>query len=64
MSKIHEVLFQSKARVKLIKFLLRSGQEPHSPQTIARRIQELPSTVAKELKNLEKISLVKAVKRK
>jgi len=58
MSKILEILFQSKARVKLLKFLFRNQNGGYTTREIAKIIRERPDKVRKEIKNLVKIKLI------
>lgn len=52
-------LFGSKPRVKLIKFLYRNYPKGFSVGEIARRTQETPTTVRRELYLLKEIHAVK-----
>lgn len=54
-----ELLFGSRARVKILKFLFRNPGVGFNARELAIRIQELPSAVNKEIKNLLDIGLLK-----
>lgn len=55
MSKTLEVLFQSKARVKLLKFFFRNTSGGYSMRDIVQRVRERPEVVRKEVRGLIKI---------
>ncbi|MBI2063819.1 MAG: hypothetical protein HYT65_02405 [Candidatus Yanofskybacteria bacterium] len=57
-----EVLFGSKARVRILKFLFRNQNSAFSIKELAIRIQEPPSVVNKEIKNLLEVGLLKIKK--
>ncbi|OGN01855.1 MAG: hypothetical protein A3B91_04065 [Candidatus Yanofskybacteria bacterium RIFCSPHIGHO2_02_FULL_41_29] len=56
---ILENLFNSKARVRVLKFLFRSHPVNVGVKELAKRIQEPLGLVKKEMKELHKIGLVK-----
>jgi len=56
---ILESLFNSRTRVKVLKFLFRNYPVTVGIRDLARRVQEPYPVVQKEIKDLEKISLVK-----
>ena len=56
---ILESLFNSKSRVKILKFLFRNYPVTVGIRDLAKRIQEPYQIVQKEIKDLEKINLVK-----
>lgn len=58
MSKTLEVLFQSKARVKLLKFFFRNANGGHSMRDVIQRVRERPEVVRREIKGLIKIGAV------
>ena len=59
---ILENLFNSRTRVKVLKFLFRSYPINLGAKELSRRIQEPLDLAKKELKELEKIGLIKQVK--
>lgn len=54
-----ELLFDSKARVKILKFLFRNAGTNFGIRDLSNRIQERPSIVRKEVKRLLEIGLLK-----
>ena len=52
-------LFGSKARVKLLKFLYRNYPQAFTVGEIARRTQETPTTVRREIYLLKELHAVK-----
>ncbi len=54
-----ELLFDSRARVKLLKFLFRNADLTFGLKDIGCRIQERPSVVRREVKKLLGIGLLK-----
>ena len=58
MSKTLETLFQSKARVKLLKFLFRNNGNGFAVSDISKRIRERPEVVRREIKSLSTIGLI------
>lgn len=54
-----ETLFNSKIRVKTLKFLFRNYPVNVDIRELSKRIQEPLDMVRKEVKNLEKIGLIK-----
>jgi predicted transcriptional regulator len=54
-----ELLFDSRARVKILKFLFRNAALAFSAKDVSSRIQEQPSVVKKEIKKLLEIGLLK-----
>mgnify|MGYP001562259953 CR=1 FL=1 len=57
-----EVLFGSKARVKMLKFLFHNQGPGFTAREIAARIQELPATVNIEIKKFMEIGLLRVKK--
>ena len=57
-----ENLFNSKLRVKVLKFLFRNSLGQVGVRDLAKRIQESYPLVTREIKSLEKIGLVKKLK--
>lgn len=57
-------LFGSKARVKVLKFLYRNYPRAFTIGEIARRTQELPTTIRQELALLKEIRLVHLTKKR
>ncbi len=55
-----ELLFDSKARVKILKFLFRNTGMSFSIRDLSRRVQERPITVRREAKRLVEIGLLKS----
>ena len=55
---ILDSLFNSKARVKILKFLFRNNPAFFGPRELSNMIQESPKTIKKELKVLETIGLL------
>jgi len=53
-----ESLFNSKLRVKVLKFLFRNCSVDTGPRDLAKRIQESLEAVRKEMINLERIGLI------
>ena len=64
MSKTHknplvlETLFGSKARIKILKFLFRNYPNNLEIKDLAKKLQESPKTIRKEIKSLESIGLL------
>ena len=58
---ILETLFNSKARIKVLKFLFRNYPINIGMRDLAQRIQEPGEVVQKEIRNLEKIGLIKRI---
>lgn len=58
---ILENLFNSKIRVKVLKFLFRNYPVNIGARDLADRIQEAPENVRKEMKELEKMGLVNKI---
>lgn len=56
-----EVLFDSRVKVKILKFLFRNIGLKFTAKEMASRIQELPSLVKKEIRQLVEIGLLKNV---
>jgi len=54
-----ENLFNSKLRIKVLKFLFRNYPGRIGARDLAKRIQESSGLVIREIKNLEKIGLIK-----
>jgi len=54
-----ELLFDSKARVKMLKFLFRNIGAVFSVEDISRRIQERPPVVRREIRRLLEVGLLK-----
>lgn len=54
-------LFNSKVRTKVLKFLFRNYPVNFGVKELARRVQELPEVVKKEVKVLKKIGLVRKI---
>lgn len=54
-----ELLFDSKARVKILKFLFRNASLNFGINDLSGRVQERPSVVRKEVKRLLRIGLLK-----
>lgn len=54
-----EGLFGSKTRIKILKFLFRNYPGNFAPRDLSKRIQEPLSDVNSELRNLEKIGLIR-----
>ncbi len=54
-----ELLFGSKARVKILKFLFRNPGTDFNTKELAVRIQEFQPVVNKEIKNLLEMGLLK-----
>lgn len=54
-----ELLFDSRARVRILKFLFRNISLAFSAKDVSSRIQERPSVVKKEIKKLLEIKLLK-----
>lgn len=57
-----DVLFDSKARVKILKFLFRNPGPGFTAEEISVRIQESRHLVSKEIKNFLEIGLLKLKK--
>jgi predicted transcriptional regulator len=55
-----ELLFDSKARVKILKFLFRNTGMGFSIRDLSKRVQERPTTVRREVKRLMEIGLLKS----
>ena len=58
---ILENLFNSKTRIKVLKFLFRNYPINIGVGDLANRIQETPQNVRKEMKELEKMGLVNEI---
>ena len=58
---ILENLFNSKIRVKVLKFLFRNYPTNIGAADLARRIQEPPVAVRKEIRELQEIGLINRV---
>lgn len=56
---LFELLFGSKTRVKILKFLFRNPSLSFSVKELSVRIQEPLSVVNKEVKNFTEIGLIK-----
>lgn len=56
------VLFNSKARVKILKFLFRNAGPSFNVKELAARIQEPPSVVKQEIKKFLEMGLLKIQK--
>ena len=56
---ILEILFDSSARLKILKYLFRNIDKTIATRVVAEHVQEDISTVRKELKKLEDIGLLK-----
>lgn len=54
-----EILLDSRARVKILKFLFRNAGLVFGVKDVSSRIQERPSLVKKEIKNLLEVGLLK-----
>lgn len=54
-----ELLFDSRARVKILKFLFRNAGTSFNVRDLSRRIQEQPATVRKEVRRFMEIGLLK-----
>jgi predicted transcriptional regulator len=54
-----ELLFDSRARVKILKFLFRNANLVFDVKDVGRRVQERPSVVRREVKKLLSIGLLK-----
>lgn len=54
-----ELLFDSRARVKILKFLFRNAGLAFNAKDVSSRVQERPSVVRKEIKKLLEIGLLK-----
>ena len=61
---ILETLFESRARVRLLKFLFRNYPRPHTLKEITKHLQENPFLVKKEIAKLSQIGLLTKTKRK
>jgi len=57
-----ELLFGSRARMKMLKFLFRNAGTSFSAKDLSRRIQERPATVRQEMRRLIEIGLLKQKK--
>ena len=55
-----ELLFDSKARVKILKFLFRNAGMSFSIKDLSKRVQERTATVRREMKRLTEIGLLKS----
>lgn len=65
MSKSKDILgtlFDSKAKVKILKFLFRNVGTSFSISDLADRVQETPTTVKKEINKFLEIGLIKVQK--
>ncbi len=56
-----ELLFNSKARVKILKLLFHNASSRFSVKEISNRVQEEPALVAKEMRQFSEIGLVKKI---
>lgn len=56
---ILETLFESRPRLKILKFLFRNANSSFSVKELAAHVQEKPLTVKKEIAKLREIGLVK-----
>jgi predicted transcriptional regulator len=54
-------LFGSRVRVRILKFLFRNYPVHISIQELSKRIQESQDEVKKEIRDLEKIGLIKKI---
>jgi len=54
-----ELLFDSRARVKILKFLFRNASSVFSIKDLSSHVQERPLTVRKEIRKLLEIGLLK-----
>ena len=54
-----ELLFDSRARVKILKFLFRNTGMSFGVRDLSGRIQERPTTVRKEVRRLMEMGLLK-----
>lgn len=59
--RILENLFNSRTRIKILKFLFRNYPINIGARDLARRIQEPSEVVQKEIKDLQKIGLLKRI---
>lgn len=59
---ILETLFDSKLRVKILKFLFRNAAASFSVRELANHVQDKPVAVKREIKALKEIGLVKVKK--
>ena len=57
-----EILFESRARVKILKFLFRNVMPSFNAQELAIRIQEPTEVVSKEIKRFLEIGLLQVRK--
>lgn len=57
-----ELIFGSKARVKMLKFLFRNPELPFGAKDLAVRVQESRSVINKEIKSFLEIGLIKIKK--
>ncbi len=60
-NQILEHLFSSRVRVRTLKFLFRNYPVNFGLKELAKRVQETPEEVRKEIKILDKIGLIKKV---
>ena len=60
-SQVLENLFNSKVRIKVLKFLFRNYPINIGIQELGRKIQEPSIEVRKEINNLSKIGLIKKI---
>ena len=56
-------LFGSKSRVKVLKFLFRNYPVNVSINDLARRVQEPQAVIRQEIKSMEKMGLIKKMKK-
>ena len=59
---ILEILFDSKTKLKILKFLFRNSASSFNIKELSTHIQEKPITVKKELDKLAEIGLIKIKK--
>ena len=57
-----EVLFDSRAKVKILKFLFRNIDSSFSAKELAKKVQERPASVNKEIGKFLSIGLLKISK--
>lgn len=56
---ILELLFDSRPRVKILKFLFRNAMTAFGAKEMSNRVQERPAVVRKEIKKLLEIGLLR-----
>ena len=59
--RILDDLFNSRIRVKVLRFLFRNYPVDFGSQELASRIQESSEAIKKEVRSLEKIGLIKKI---